>query len=59
MPTPKSDHQLPAVKKKNDVAVKNSTSSRCPTTMFIRSRSVSVIGRRMNVEMNSIGVTMM
>ena len=27
--------------------------------MFMRSRSVSVTGRMMNVEMNSIGVTMM
>ncbi len=49
----------PAVKRKNDVAEKNSTSSRCPTTMFMRSRRVSVTGRMMNVEMNSIGVTMM
>ena len=44
---------------KNCVAEKKSTSRRCPTTMFIRSRSVSVIGRMMKVEMNSIGVTMM
>ena len=45
--------------RKNCVAAKNSTSSRWPTIMFIRSRSVSVTGRMMNVEMNSIGVTMM
>ena len=52
-------NQPPAVKKKNCVALKKSTSSRWPTIMFIRSRSVSVTGRMMKVEMNSIGVTMM
>ena len=43
------------VKKKKCVAVKQSTSSMCPATMFIRSRRVSVIGRRMKVERNSSG----
>ena len=45
------------VKKKNCVAVKQSTSSMCPAIMFIVSRSVSVIGRRMKVEKNSSGTS--
>ncbi len=41
------------VTKKNWVAKKHSTSSMCPATMFIVSRRVSVIGRRMKVDRNS------
>ncbi len=41
------------VKRKNWVALKQSTSSMCPATMFMSNRRVSVTGRRMNVERNS------
>ena len=57
-PAASTDHQPPRPNRKNCVAAKNSTSRRCPTIMFIRSRRVSVTGRMRNVEMNSIGVTM-
>src|SRR5690625_121214 len=48
-----------AWKKRKCVAPKASTSSRCPATMLANNRMVSVAGRRMKVERNSIGVKMM
>ena len=59
LPAASADHHPPRSRRKNWVAAKNSTRSRCPTIMFMRSRRVSVTGRMMNVEMSSIGVTMM
>ena len=56
VPTPSRPSGLPpasTVKKKKLVARKHSASSMCPATMFMVSRRVSVIGRRMKVDRNS------
>ena len=45
--------------KKKSVAAKIRARIRCPDSIFAIRRIVRVTGRRMNVEMNSIGTTMM
>ncbi len=60
VPTPRAPKRLPcgsSVKKKNEVAAKNSASSRWPDDHVHQQSQVSVIGRTMKVDRISSGVS--